>query len=204
MVLLEFFKTRLTTFRWIIGGFIAAFAVIGGLHWSSLFFLVAAILMLPLFPRLQKNYIVATTLVLASIALFFGGFAISPLGSHKSFADKQESTIQAEDAFPNGGGLTSSEIEEEVCESSTQVGENMQVPDADKNGSGESSAEENLAEQTTTQDADEDSENLVVWVSGSGKKYHLKSTCSGMKEPQSMLIEEAAVSGYEPCKKCCK
>lgn len=50
-------------------------------------------------------------------------------------------------------------------------------------------------------------ENLiedVVWVSKSGKKYHAKSGCSGMKNPSGMSINDAVAGGYEACKKCYK
>ena len=52
---------------------------------------------------------------------------------------------------------------------------------------------------------EEISENLIedeVWVSKSGKKYHAKSSCSGMKNPTAMSKNDAVTSGYEACKKC--
>lgn len=42
----------------------------------------------------------------------------------------------------------------------------------------------------------------TVWVSYYGSKYHRKSSCSGMKGPQSMSREEAERLGRTPCKKC--
>lgn len=44
----------------------------------------------------------------------------------------------------------------------------------------------------------------TVWVSKSGKKYHVKSSCSGMKTATAITKDEAVSQGYEPCKKCCK
>ncbi len=41
-----------------------------------------------------------------------------------------------------------------------------------------------------------------VWVSKSGKKYHAKSGCSGMKNPSGLSKNDAVASGYEACKKC--
>lgn len=44
----------------------------------------------------------------------------------------------------------------------------------------------------------------TVWISKSGKKYHVKSSCSGMKSATAITKSEAVSQGYEPCKKCCK
>lgn len=43
----------------------------------------------------------------------------------------------------------------------------------------------------------------VVWVSGNGgKKYHSRSSCSGMKSPMEITLDEAISRGYTACKKC--
>ena len=46
----------------------------------------------------------------------------------------------------------------------------------------------------------------TVYVSGSGngKKYHLVSDCSNMKDPMGISRSEAEASGYTPCKRCCE
>ena len=42
----------------------------------------------------------------------------------------------------------------------------------------------------------------MVWISSSGKKYHSKASCSGMKNPWQVTVDEAISQGKEPCKKC--
>ena len=42
----------------------------------------------------------------------------------------------------------------------------------------------------------------MVWISGSGTKYHSKSSCSNMKNPWQVTVEEAQAQGRQPCKKC--
>lgn len=63
---------------------------------------------------------------------------------------------------------------------------------------------ETTKNETTKQEesGSENEEEIMVWVSGSGTKYHSKSSCSNMKSPKQMTLEEAEEQGYEPCKKC--
>lgn len=42
----------------------------------------------------------------------------------------------------------------------------------------------------------------MVWISGSGTKYHSRSSCSNMKNPWQVTVEEAQAQGRQPCKKC--
>ena len=45
----------------------------------------------------------------------------------------------------------------------------------------------------------------TVWVSkNGGKVYHKDKTCSGMKNPVQMTLEEAEAEGLRPCSKCAK
>lgn len=43
---------------------------------------------------------------------------------------------------------------------------------------------------------------VLVWIPNSGKKYHSRSTCSNMENPQQVTISSAEAQGYDPCKKC--
>ena len=61
---------------------------------------------------------------------------------------------------------------------------------------------ETTAEPTaeTTQE-----ETDMVWIpTKGGKKYHKKSTCRNMIDPDEVTIEEAEELGFTPCKKCYK
>lgn len=43
----------------------------------------------------------------------------------------------------------------------------------------------------------------MVWVpTHSGKKYHSKSTCSNMKDPEKVTLSKAKAEGFTACKKC--
>lgn len=41
-----------------------------------------------------------------------------------------------------------------------------------------------------------------VWIPKTGSKYHKTSTCSGMKSPRRVTLQEAKKRGYKPCSKC--
>jgi micrococcal nuclease len=46
------------------------------------------------------------------------------------------------------------------------------------------------------------SDSTTVYVSKSGKKIHLKSDCSGMKNYTTMTLAEADANGYARCSRC--
>ena len=56
-------------------------------------------------------------------------------------------------------------------------------------------------EPNTTPTASEDAQNMV-WIPKSGKKYHINPSCSGMKNPTQVTIDEAENQGFTPCKRC--
>ena len=43
----------------------------------------------------------------------------------------------------------------------------------------------------------------MVWIpTNGGKKYHTRSSCSGMIDPRQVTLSEAVSLGFEPCKRC--
>lgn len=44
--------------------------------------------------------------------------------------------------------------------------------------------------------------NRTVFKSGTGTVYHINSTCSGMKDAQSLTLVEAKRQGLTPCDRC--
>lgn len=47
------------------------------------------------------------------------------------------------------------------------------------------------------------SDGTMVWIPvNGGSKYHTKSTCSNMKNPQKVAVSQAKAQGYTPCKRC--
>lgn len=42
----------------------------------------------------------------------------------------------------------------------------------------------------------------MVWITAKGKRYHRSSSCSNMKNPYTVTLEQAQASGRTPCRKC--
>ena len=42
----------------------------------------------------------------------------------------------------------------------------------------------------------------MVWIPQTGKRYHRNKSCSGMKNPSEVTVEEAADFGFTPCGNC--
>ena len=49
---------------------------------------------------------------------------------------------------------------------------------------------------------DEEKTEEQVWILKTGKKYHKKSSCSGMKDPEKVSLSTAKDRGFTNCKKC--
>ncbi|OUP26947.1 DUF4236 domain-containing protein [Faecalibacterium sp. An192] len=45
-------------------------------------------------------------------------------------------------------------------------------------------------------------QEVMVWISATGSKYHSRSSCSNMKNPSQVTLEQAQALGLTPCKKC--
>ena len=54
----------------------------------------------------------------------------------------------------------------------------------------------------TTEPEQPTTNSVMVWIPNSGSKYHSKSSCSNMKNPTQVTLEEAERRGFTPCKKC--
>lgn len=70
-----------------------------------------------------------------------------------------------------------------------------------------SSSSSNSNSSNTSENSAGNSENIeyngqTVYKSKTGSKYHYSPTCSNMKNPTEITLEEAKNLGLEPCKKC--
>ena len=67
----------------------------------------------------------------------------------------------------------------------------------------EASTETETPEETEEPETTKkETEAVKVWITEKGKKYHRKSSCSNMKSPWQVTIDEAKKMGRGPCSKC--
>lgn len=61
-----------------------------------------------------------------------------------------------------------------------------------------------LVAETVAAETYEAEKNAVyVWIPvNGGKKYHSNKSCSNMKDPENVPLDEAVRMGYTPCKRC--
>ena len=55
---------------------------------------------------------------------------------------------------------------------------------------------------TTPAPAQPQQQEVMVWISATGSKYHSRASCSNMKNPSQVTLEQAQALGLTPCKKC--
>lgn len=55
---------------------------------------------------------------------------------------------------------------------------------------------------TTPAPAEPQQQEVLVWISATGSKYHSRASCSNMKNPSQVTLEQAQALGLTPCKKC--
>lgn len=63
-------------------------------------------------------------------------------------------------------------------------------------------AESDDSDSAAVSDNSDQEQQDMVWVNGTGKKYHRRSDCSNMKNAYQVTVEEAENMGKVPCKKC--
>lgn len=64
---------------------------------------------------------------------------------------------------------------------------------------------ERIAAEAATKEtpqASESPQEQMVWIPQNGGRYHSKSSCSGMNNPQQVTLSEAEGMGFTPCQKC--
>ena len=169
-------KRKSKVARWIIGGIFAMCALVNGFHYSSLFFLISAALMFPLSfieSYLQKMNVKTVVAIILSVVLFVTGTMTSPL---------------SEPVDPSA---------DETTQSITTTTE-----DTESNTEAETKKEEVTTEKQETTKAETETKVVMVWVSSTGSKYHSKSSCSGMKSPWQIPLEEAKQKGLTACGRC--
>lgn len=91
----------------------------------------------------------------------------------------------------------SSEVDSDPEESS----EAASAPALSADQSASSSAAS--VESSDQLEAESEEQAVMVWIpTHGGTKYHSKSTCSNMDDPEEVTLEEAKAMGFTPCGRC--
>jgi hypothetical protein len=91
---------------------------------------------------------------------------------------------------------------------SSELTEDPAVPTTSVQSAKQTSADSSNAASASSDNSSTDSssagysDSTTVYVSKSGKKIHLKSDCSGMKNYTTMTLAEADANGYARCSRC--
>ena len=83
-----------------------------------------------------------------------------------------------------------------VAEAESKLAEEQQPQQASKTTTTAPSSTASSSSGSST------SQSAMVWVSKTGSKYHSSSSCSNMKNPSQISLEDAQARGLTPCKKC--
>ena len=184
--------------RWVVGVFFLLGSLVYLLSFASIFFIIAAILILPI-PALEKwllklkiNNKIAIVL---SVVIFCIGSLLVPATEPVADDSNNQSNIgessEDNDTIPENNISDNSGISDTVVPDNSDPNDNIETPD------------NNDVDTNKPDDTSKNEEKVqMVWISSNGSKYHSKSSCSGMKSPRQITIEEAKNQGYEPCKKC--
>ena len=84
-----------------------------------------------------------------------------------------------------------------------EVPETTETPTVDSQENTEIQSEAEQAQAETEQQPIVEPQAEMVWIpTNGGTKYHNKSSCSNMDNPQQVTKDEAVAMGFTPCKRC--
>lgn len=82
------------------------------------------------------------------------------------------------------------------------TGEITQIPLESETTDTGSATEEPVADESTNTSETSMPSTDMVWIDDTGKKYHIRSSCSNMSDPYQIPKSEAEAMGRDACKKC--
>lgn len=112
-------------------------------------------------------------------------------------------TITAKSGDVESNPLTITVIDEARIAEEKAEAERLAQEEAARKAEEERLAQEQAAAQQAEQETAQQEYVPMVWTPADGSgKYHKKSTCSGMKNPVQISLEDAKARGIQPCGRC--
>ncbi len=166
--------------KWILTVFLVWIALVFMPSFSSLFALISAAFIVPI--RKWQNILRKYTgkfikgRIRTAVITTMAVLAVLtiPAGSSFERSDVKETALTPNRSLQSSSAMTSSSTETTI------------TPDED-----------------ITREAEEFSNNTMVWIpTKGGKKYHSSQWCSSMDSPEHVTLKEAEDRGFTPCKRC--
>ena len=215
--------------QWIVGSFFALTALVNGIHWSSLIFVFAAVLIMPI-PKIRelinkpivRDFQIKTWMIITLASLLFVvGCMVSPLGDvsethdfevpgysggiNENESDEKDESSKVDKEDDNTEGDTSSDNSPEdnpPVDNPPVDNPPVDNPPVDNPPVDNPPVDNPPEDNPPATDSPSDKGEEMVWIPSTGKKYHTNSGCSNMIDPREVTIEEAEALGFEPCKRC--
>ena len=203
-------KTISKIIQWFFAVTFALMAIVTGSFISSIFVLVAAVLMAPIKPireALAKIKIKSFVAITLSVILLFVGVAISP---SVDTSENQDNSINSGAIIDSSTTTTTETTTETTTKESTTVSETTTeeiTTEEETTKKAETTTKKvttTKKDETTTKKvtttADPDS-RITVYYTKSGKRYHYENPC-GNGTYYSCTLAEAKDRNLTPCEKC--
>nr|WP_308647919.1 hypothetical protein [uncultured Agathobacter sp.] len=111
-------------------------------------------------------------------------------------ADNSDSQVESDNTTDN-------QSEENYADADVSDSQSEESYTSDSDSSSTTDyAESDDSDSAAVSDNSDQEQQDMVWVNGTGKKYHRRSDCSNMKNAYQVTVEEAENMGKDPCKKC--
>lgn len=111
-------------------------------------------------------------------------------------ADNSDSQVESDNTTDN-------QSEENYADTDVSDSQSEESYTSDSDSSSTTDyAESDDSDSAAVSDNSDQEQQDMVWVNGTGKKYHRRSDCSNMKNAYQVTVEEAENMGKDPCKKC--
>ena len=118
--------------------------------------------------------------------------------------ETSQSTIQSEESSLNEESFSSSS-----AEIAPKVSSSQRIAKEGSSVRGYSTSDETVVENQSPQEGEQTTPTVAlppaentVWITRKGGRYHSSASCSNMKNPYTVTLEQAQASGRTPCRKC--
>lgn len=209
-------------FQWCVCGFLLLSALVFLFSLTSLFCLLAGLLILPVdrWQQWLKRYIPVPTLLryLASTVFFFIALAFyanpatapaaataipTPAPTIVAAATATPAPTPVHSPSPTVAPTATPTATPSPTPAETPVPTPEPTPEATPIPTPVATPDPTPAVEAAAETNSDTQNSVMVWIpTNGGTKYHSKASCSQMVNPQQVTLDEAVSMGFTPCKRC--